>query len=346
MPDEKLPQTRAAAGAVNTVTLTEKDLSLAKSIVFPSSTNDEFQFFIFECLRRNVHPLDRLIYPVKRHDNATNEDRITFQVSIDYLRMESEASEDYAGMDEPEYGEWLTDHPEWAKVVVYRYIKRPDNTYERIGFSATAYWTEFYPGEKLGFMWRSKPRLMLAKVAEAQARRRAWPAKFRGLYADEEMQRPLDLELPSGSSSYSASVAETKQLVDKQYTLGGGGAQGKAPANAGGKTVNDTYKDELLAFCEKHKVDPVPIITQTTTFEDKEGKKVFFRGGVEELGKLTNKWAGSALKNLRDLAGKYNSTPEKCTEDPQTCAESSFVEEGGGMIAVCVNGTPCQFNKE
>jgi len=41
-------------------------------------------------------------------------------------------------------------------------------------------------------VWREKPRVMLAKCAEARALRRAFPADLSGLYAQEEMDRAMD----------------------------------------------------------------------------------------------------------------------------------------------------------
>ncbi|MDD5226587.1 MAG: phage recombination protein Bet, partial [Candidatus Omnitrophica bacterium] len=173
------------------IEVTADQVDLIKRTIFPKATDDELKLYIFECIRRGVHPFDRKIFPVKRHDNATGEDKVTFQTSIDLFRSESEDTGAYAGMDEPAYGDEKKDgalgYPEWAKVTVYKWITAPDGSIHRVAFTAMARWKEFYPGEKLGFMWRGKPYLMLAKCAEAQARRMAFPQKLGGLYADEEM---------------------------------------------------------------------------------------------------------------------------------------------------------------
>ena len=85
----------------------------------------------------------------------------------------------YDGQDEPEFGPACAcgdkrpdGHPEFATVRVYRKgVSRP--------IAATAYWHEYKPepgregrGDQ---MWTRMPRVMLAKVAEALALRKAFP---------------------------------------------------------------------------------------------------------------------------------------------------------------------------
>ena len=60
---------------------------------------------------------------------------------------------------------------------------------QRCGFTATARWDQYFPGEKQGFMWKKMPHLMLGKCAEALAIRKAFPAELSGLYTQEEMQQ-------------------------------------------------------------------------------------------------------------------------------------------------------------
>jgi len=171
-------------GMENRLQVTEDQKALVKRTIFAGATDDELALFIFECERRGVHPLDRLIHPVKRGKDENS--RVSFQTSIDYLRSESETAGDYAGIDEPEFGKCDTaGYPEYAKVTIYRSIQG-----EKISFTGVTRWKEFYPGETLGFMWRKMPHHMLAKCAEAQARRLAWPKRLAGLYIQEELNQP------------------------------------------------------------------------------------------------------------------------------------------------------------
>lgn len=168
---------------LRSITLEQKEL--VRSMVFKGATDDELSLYFFECQRRGVHPLDRLIHPQKRKDGDEGS-KVVFVTSIDYFRSESETSGDYAGIDEPIFEGTIKqgelDVPELAKVTVYRFMNG-----ERIGFTGVARWKEFYPGEKQGMMWRKMSYHMLAKCAEVQARRLAWPKRLGGLYIPEEM---------------------------------------------------------------------------------------------------------------------------------------------------------------
>ncbi len=77
-----------------------------------------------------------------------------------------------------------TPHPLTAKVTVYKIVEG-----QRYPFTATARWSEYYPGERMGFQWHQRPYLMLGKCAEALALRKAFPKLLSGMYAQEEMDK-------------------------------------------------------------------------------------------------------------------------------------------------------------
>jgi len=164
------------------IVIWEQNPALVKTLkqtVFPNASGEELALYFHQCRRTGVHPLDGLIHPVKR--GSQGETRVSFQASIDYLRSVAEDSGEYDGQDEPEYEGMVDDkYPELARVKVYRKgIERP--------FVGIARWLEYYPGDKLGFMWRKMPHNQLAKCAEALALRKAFPQKLHGLYIGEEM---------------------------------------------------------------------------------------------------------------------------------------------------------------
>lgn len=164
------------ANDTHAMVCTPEQLELAKRTVFPDSTNDEFALFLHECNRRKVHPLDRMLYPQKRNG------KVVFVSSIDWFRSKAEESGELAGNDDPvptyDDGNRLVS----CSVTVWRIVKGV-----RCPFTATARWSEYYPGEKQGFMWTKMPVLMLGKCAEALALRKAFPSLLAGAYTHDEM---------------------------------------------------------------------------------------------------------------------------------------------------------------
>ncbi len=188
-------------------------VELIKRNIFIGATDDELRLFFYECARRGTHPMDRLIFPVVRIDKDGNR-RVTFQTGIDYLRAAAEETARYVGQKSVQLGPIVKhkgddgdiEAPEWAEVVVLR--KDPE-TGEVNEIPFRAHWKEFYPGEKLGFMWRKMPNLMLAKCAEAGALRKGFPRKLGGLYINEEMEQAE--AVPFGSSKSQPPLKEPQK---------------------------------------------------------------------------------------------------------------------------------------
>lgn len=63
---------------------------------------------------------------------------------------------------------------------------RKDRRFPSVG---VAYWDEYGPKDEGKTLWHMKPRMMLAKVAESIALRKAFPQELNGLYTEEEMPR-------------------------------------------------------------------------------------------------------------------------------------------------------------
>ena len=171
------------------VKITRGQIDLIKRTIFIGADDDEMRLFFYECRRRGVHPMDRLIYPVVRKDKTGNR-RVTFQMGIDYLRAAGEETGRYVGQKPMQYGTPIKQGeinvPEWAEAIILR--KDPE-TGEVVEIPHRTYWKEYYPGEDLGFMWRKMPMNQLGKCAEAGALRKAFPRKLGGLYINEEMEQ-------------------------------------------------------------------------------------------------------------------------------------------------------------
>lgn len=137
--------------------------------------------FIQVARKRRLSPEEKQIYLINRGG------KWGVETSIDGYRLIADRSDAYAGSDEPVFGPTVEGHPESASVTVYKIVQG-----QRVPFTAVAWWDEFAPEGNQAFMWTRMPRHMLAKVAEAHALRKAFPADLSGIYVSEEMHQAED----------------------------------------------------------------------------------------------------------------------------------------------------------
>ena len=168
------------------LTFTREHIDLIKSQIAPGLSDNELKLFLHVCKTTRLDPLMRQIYVVKRR--VRGQDKMTFQVSIDGSRLVADRSGCYAGSDDSMFTYASSDEnqgtPLTATVTVWKLVHGI-----RCAFTATARWSQYFPGEELGFMWRKMPHVMLAKCAEALALRKAFPAELSNLYVKEEMDQ-------------------------------------------------------------------------------------------------------------------------------------------------------------
>ena len=101
------------------------------------------------------------------------------------------------GTDDVIYDTEDDEHPGKASVTVYRFRHGV-----KVGYTATARWEEYVQMYKpqgsnewqVGPMWKKMPYLMLGKVAETLALRKAFPDEMSGVYTFEEMEQATNPE--------------------------------------------------------------------------------------------------------------------------------------------------------
>lgn len=157
--------------------------------------------FLQHCARTGLDPIARQIYAIERGG------KWTITVSIDGFRLVAQRSGQYAGQTPVE---WTADGKTWVDV----WLEKEPPAAARVGVRrrgfdeplfAVARWSSYAVtvpdwqngqkvGEKLSPMWDRMPDLMLGKVAEALALRRAFPMELSGLYTEEELDFEFSTE--------------------------------------------------------------------------------------------------------------------------------------------------------
>jgi phage recombination protein Bet len=170
--------------------VTPEQVAIARNTVAKGLNDDQFAVYLYNCQRQGIHPLDGLIIPIVRTDNG--QERLTFVTTVDLLRSRAAETNEYAGSDDAIFEYVDPKVPSSATVTVWRFVQG-----QKCSFTATARYEEYYPGDgKQGFMWRSKPHVMLGKCAEGLALRKSFPKQLAGLYLEEELQQAPSLAKP------------------------------------------------------------------------------------------------------------------------------------------------------
>jgi phage recombination protein Bet len=188
-----------------------------KSQIAPDCSDGELQLFAEVCKQSGLNPFMREIYAISRKTwnprTQKKEPKMTIQVSIDGLRKKAANTGLYDGSISywcGEDGQWLDvwlspKLPSAAKTVVYR--KRCSQPFVAVA-KFNSYKQE-YEGKLTG-QWEKMPDLMIAKVSEALALRKAFPEQTAGLYASEEMDQADSESKPVYVQSQPVSTPQPK----------------------------------------------------------------------------------------------------------------------------------------
>lgn len=156
--------------------LDQDQIDLIKRTIAKNATNDELNLFLYYCNKTGLDPLAHQIWFIKMNG------QLNIQVSIDGLRLVAERSGLYAGQDGAVFTiEEINDKEDLrCDVTVYKFslsgVRYPVAT-------GTAYLSEYSSNNPL---WKTKPRVMLSKVAESLALRKGFPLELSGIYTPEE----------------------------------------------------------------------------------------------------------------------------------------------------------------
>jgi phage recombination protein Bet len=190
------------------IKLTLEQKELMKRTILAEYPSDECELFFQTVERTQLDPFSRMIYPTKREDKSSGRVKLVPLVSIDGFRLISARSGKYAGQVGPFWcgsdGKWLKDEaglpmpwlskePPSAALVGILHKDFDQPLYSVARFQAYA---ARYKDGNLQPFWAKMSDLMIGKVAEALARRTAFPNELAGLYTPEEMAQAENQATP------------------------------------------------------------------------------------------------------------------------------------------------------
>lgn len=169
------------------VAQTEEDIiRVLQNSLYPGANIGSVQMVLGYCQAAGLDPMQKPVHIVPMWDSKSGSMRDVVMPGVNLYRTQASRTGRFAGMSDPEFGPMVETtlgglqirYPEWCRVVVKRLL---DNG-TVAEFSAIEYWDENYAmkgGKEKSVapnaMWAKRPRGQIAKCAEAQALRKAFP---------------------------------------------------------------------------------------------------------------------------------------------------------------------------
>lgn len=171
----------------NALALSEPELmNILRNSLYPGARDDSIRLVLGYCKAAGLDPLQKPVHIVPMYDRSIQGMRDVVMPGIGLYRTQASRSGEYAGVSEPDFGPDVTEmvgevqmtYPAWCRVSVMRRLP----TGEVVAFTAKEFWKENYAvrGGKdksvaPNAMWFKRPYGQIAKCAEAQALRKAFP---------------------------------------------------------------------------------------------------------------------------------------------------------------------------
>lgn len=171
-------------------------IHILKDSLYPGAADDSVRMVIGYCRAASLDVMKKPVHIVPMWDNKAKAMRDVVMPGIALYRIEASRTGEYIGKSEPEFGPLVTTElggvrvrfPEWCRMTVRRLVHGRE-----CEFTAKEYWLENYATAKKdtdapNAMWKKRAFGQLAKCAEAQALRMAFPEQTGGTNTDDEME--------------------------------------------------------------------------------------------------------------------------------------------------------------
>jgi len=216
--------TKHAHSAMPALAMSEEELiGVLTNSLYPGAASGSIKLVIGYCKAAGLDPMQKPVHIVPMWDGKSKQMRDVVMPGIGLYRTQAARSGEYAGVTEPEFGDDVTEnvggaqitYPKWCRVTVRRLL--PNGTV--VDFTAKELWKENYATKGKdsaapNAMWLRRPYAQLAKCAEAQALRKAFPEFGAQPTADEMEGRELDMGAAEVISSRPSAPAAPAALPD------------------------------------------------------------------------------------------------------------------------------------
>lgn len=178
-------------------------LNVLRNSLYVGAKEESVKMVLAYCSASGLDVMQKPVHLVPMWDSKSGEMRDVVMPGIGLYRTLAARSGDYAGVTDPEFGPDVEEniggtkitYPAWCRVTVKRLLKNGSIA----EFSATERWKENYAakgGKEKSIapnaMWTKRPYAQLAKCAEAQALRKAFPEVGAQPTADEMEGKQID----------------------------------------------------------------------------------------------------------------------------------------------------------
>lgn len=200
-------QISLAAVDGSSMSLTTPQLvEVLRSSLYPDASPASVELVLSYCAAAKLDPMQKPVHIVPMWSRASNVMKDVIMPGIGLYRIQAARSGQLAGIDQPEFGPAVTEriggvevtYPEWCRITVRRRLP----TGEICDFAAVERWKENYAvkgGKEKSVapnaMWERRAYAQLAKCAEAQALRRAFPEMCSAPTAEEMEGRHVERDV-------------------------------------------------------------------------------------------------------------------------------------------------------
>lgn len=238
-----------------------RQLDLIRKTVAKDCDTSEFEQFVHICRAVNLDPLRRQIYCFVFNKNNPQYRQMTVVTAIGGYRAIAERTAAYRPDDRaPRYEHGEKDAKTnplgitRCEVTVYKFAHG-----EWFPVVGEAWWDEYVPlkdgvidSKKTG--WVKMPRIMIAKCAEANALRKAWPDDFAGIEVEEEIDR-RSIELTATELADEAASSNRMALIGGSNCITVDWCDGEPLV----REPVGMFGDRVLSFIREHKDDPLRV---------------------------------------------------------------------------------------